>query len=208
MPPKVSTSKRSGALASTAVRRQPSKTTKGGEKASPTIDTTNANAVENSDAKIRSAIEYVNTLDSHLSEDLRGNLTLEQRYYRIASLAYPNGVSLFTPATKSLLIDFGGLIHEYGFVAAISYAENGLRANVRAQTLFLNSMGMRKAIRALRDRITKITQEVEIVQGLYKCKNCRSSNTIAMPKQTRSADEGFTLFITCRDCGQNFVKAG
>lgn len=40
------------------------------------------------------------------------------------------------------------------------------------------------------------------IKGDYKCSNgiCNSYNTRAVPKQTRGADEGMTIIITCNDC--------
>jgi DNA-directed RNA polymerase subunit M/transcription elongation factor TFIIS len=41
-------------------------------------------------------------------------------------------------------------------------------------------------------------------QGLYKCSRCGSNDTEDMEKQTRSADEPMTIFVTCKACGHKF----
>ena len=41
----------------------------------------------------------------------------------------------------------------------------------------------------------------EYDDGMFKCGKCKSMKTTYIEKQTRSADEPMTLFITCRMCG-------
>lgn len=45
---------------------------------------------------------------------------------------------------------------------------------------------------------------VEAVKGLFKCTKCGSEETISSQKQTRSADEPMTIFITCLKCGKKW----
>lgn len=44
------------------------------------------------------------------------------------------------------------------------------------------------------------------VEGLFKCIQCKSSNTKYTSKQTRSADEPMTIFVTCQDCGKMWTN--
>ena len=44
----------------------------------------------------------------------------------------------------------------------------------------------------------------EVKQGIYKCKKCGSKKTWSYQLQTRSADEGFTNFVTCSNCGNKW----
>jgi DNA-directed RNA polymerase subunit M/transcription elongation factor TFIIS len=41
----------------------------------------------------------------------------------------------------------------------------------------------------------------DMPDGMFKCKNCKSYKTTYVEKQTRSADEPMTIFITCMLCG-------
>jgi len=41
----------------------------------------------------------------------------------------------------------------------------------------------------------------EYEDGMFKCGKCKSMKTTYVEKQTRSADEPMTIFITCRMCG-------
>ena len=50
----------------------------------------------------------------------------------------------------------------------------------------------------------QLIKGVETVISDYKCKNkeCGSRRCIQSLVQTRSGDEGFTVFVTCLDCGK------
>ena len=50
--------------------------------------------------------------------------------------------------------------------------------------------------------------EVLVKNCEEKCKKCNSKNVHVMSKQTRSADEGTTLFFTCLDCGYVWRRNG
>jgi transcription elongation factor S-II len=41
-------------------------------------------------------------------------------------------------------------------------------------------------------------------KGLYKCNRCGSDDTEDREKQTRSADEPMTVFVSCRNCGHKW----
>ena len=62
-----------------------------------------------------------------------------------------------------------------------------------------------KEFRERRDEENKqIVQGIKTVKSDYKCKNkeCGSRECIQVPMQTRSGDEGTTIFITCLKCGR------
>lgn len=40
----------------------------------------------------------------------------------------------------------------------------------------------------------------EVEAGMYVCPRCKSNKTISLNKQTRSADEGETIRVTCTEC--------
>jgi DNA-directed RNA polymerase subunit M/transcription elongation factor TFIIS len=40
--------------------------------------------------------------------------------------------------------------------------------------------------------------------SVYSCKKCNQSNCVVTQKQTRSADEPATTFVTCLECGYSF----
>ena len=49
-----------------------------------------------------------------------------------------------------------------------------------------------------------LPQADEIEEGLYKCGKCKSRKTTNYQKQTRSADEPMTVFVTCANCSNRW----
>ena len=43
-------------------------------------------------------------------------------------------------------------------------------------------------------------ESLQTQAGLLQCPRCRSTNVTMEQRQTRSADEGMSVFATCRDC--------
>lgn len=40
--------------------------------------------------------------------------------------------------------------------------------------------------------------------GIIGCRKCKTKNTTYYQRQIRRADEGYTLFITCLECGEKW----
>lgn len=47
---------------------------------------------------------------------------------------------------------------------------------------------------------------IEVSEGIYQCKRCGDRKTVSTEKQTRSADEPMTVFITCLSCGNKWKE--
>lgn len=50
------------------------------------------------------------------------------------------------------------------------------------------------------------TIEREGIKGLTTCKNCKNDVVVQYSKQTRSGDEGTTIFNRCLRCNHNWVE--
>lgn len=52
--------------------------------------------------------------------------------------------------------------------------------------------------------IEQSKEKMEVKKGILACPRCKSMKTLTVTKQTRSADENFTLFNTCSICGNKW----
>jgi DNA-directed RNA polymerase subunit M/transcription elongation factor TFIIS len=50
--------------------------------------------------------------------------------------------------------------------------------------------------------------DINAAEGLYKCRKCGSTRTFSFGKQTRSSDEGTTVFVKCSSCSTSWVVGG
>lgn len=44
-------------------------------------------------------------------------------------------------------------------------------------------------------------QDLNVVEGIFQCRKCKSKRVISAQVQTRSADEGSTNIMRCAECG-------
>ena len=51
------------------------------------------------------------------------------------------------------------------------------------------------------------TQKLESVKGIFgRCRDCNNDEVVYYEKQTRSADEPMTIFITCTSCNYKWTR--
>jgi len=54
----------------------------------------------------------------------------------------------------------------------------------------------------------KEEESLEPVIGVVSCRKCKSEKVFTFNKQTRSADEGTTVFCRCSECGTRWKESG
>ena len=57
-----------------------------------------------------------------------------------------------------------------------------------------------------KDKEEVVTRVEDMPDGMFKCRKCYSWKTTYVEKQTRSADEPMTIFVTCHACGNVMKK--
>ncbi len=64
--------------------------------------------------------------------------------------------------------------------------------------------------RALRmeERDTFVVDGVPVEEGVLQCKKCKSWHVHSTSENTRSGDEGVTVFAQCADCPASWVERG
>jgi len=75
-----------------------------------------------------------------------------------------------------------------------------------AQAYFMASPLLSDSKQKVEATIELFTQSQEIVEGVYRCKNCQSRKTLSLTKQVRSADENTTNQIICSVCGNKWTE--
>jgi DNA-directed RNA polymerase subunit M/transcription elongation factor TFIIS len=68
---------------------------------------------------------------------------------------------------------------------------------------YFNSVPFAKCKKVDDKHLNNITCRLEPVSGIHKCK-CGCEKVYSYELQTRSADEGMTLFLQCYDCGRKW----
>lgn len=68
---------------------------------------------------------------------------------------------------------------------------------------YFSSMFFEKEKKTNDKNISNITCRLEPMSGIHKCK-CGCDKVYSYELQTRSADEGMTLFLQCYDCGKKW----
>ena len=68
-------------------------------------------------------------------------------------------------------------------------------------SLILDSILMRGPQEKYRIDLKILKTKPEVGEGIFECKRCRSKNVQHTSKQTRSADEPETIFLSCTNCG-------
>ena len=60
----------------------------------------------------------------------------------------------------------------------------------------------------VQDKLYITASNLGAESDMFKCAKCKTSRTTFYQKQTRSADEPMTVFITCRNCGHEWRDGG
>lgn len=79
-----------------------------------------------------------------------------------------------------------------------------IEADIRAKTLLWNSQSWAQHKFAQQELDEFISNPPNVEEGVMKCQKCGSNRTFSSSKQVRSADEGFTTFCRCAQCGANW----
>ncbi|KAF8478244.1 transcription factor S-II-domain-containing protein [Gautieria morchelliformis] len=73
--------------------------------------------------------------------------------------------------------------------------------------LYPGSLWFRSAApiqQALEESPSLVSEEMEAETDAFQCGRCRQRKTRYFQRQTRSADEPMTIFVTCTNCGNKW----
>ncbi len=112
--------------------------------------------------------------------------------------------ALETILTASYEKDIDNVLYDiYGQYLA-KVPKEKIEEDIRSKTLQWSSSAWKEHKFAQEELDEFISNPPNVEEGVMKCQKCGSSRTFSSSKQVRSADEGFTTFCRCAQCGANW----
>lgn len=127
----------------------------------------------------------------------------------LANLTFSNGETILSMEYPWFVYEMVWLVKQLGYQDAYDYLSGSKpqrdwieifgEHNIRKKMLFESPLMERNKDKLYAD-MTVYQQQVDVEMG-EPCKRCGSENTVAIGKQSRSADEAETIKIWCGSCG-------
>lgn len=127
--------------------------------------------------------------------------------YDLTSIPYGDDRNLLTVDNKQLIYDIVGVLLDPNMSPEESNKfiddlyDTELK-NVHQKDIFFDTHIFNNAKELYYKELSDSHNSIIIQEGIYTCNKCKSKRTFHIEKQTRSADEGYTVIIHCLDCGE------
>ncbi len=141
-----------------------------------------------------------------------------EQFEQLKKIKFKNGLLLVNPAlfdsheklkstkrgrlllSKSLgqLFQVMSLIKEVRFVKTYEFLTSKSFEDYKDLLFQLPTISNQRE--KVKTEISLITSKLDAVESEFECRKCHSFNTVAIEKQTRSADEASTVKVKCLDC--------
>jgi DNA-directed RNA polymerase subunit M/transcription elongation factor TFIIS len=145
--------------------------------------------------KLRSVESILNKL-TDISEEQAKNLS---------DLTFPNGEKILTLESPGFFYEIVWMIKQLGYSATYAFLNKEWPEdyNIRKKMIFESPLLEKNREKLLAD-MTVYQNQNDVEMG-EPCKRCGSENTVAVGKQSRSADEAETIKIWCGSCGYRWI---
>lgn len=98
------------------------------------------------------------------------------------------------------------LIYEVGFL--IKNEKENLKNTfdlLKSKKLFKNHINFVDISKKIKEMDEFMDKPFEVTEGVNVCNKCKSSRTLSYNRQTRSGDEGMTVYVFCIDCKYRYT---
>lgn len=103
-------------------------------------------------------------------------------------------------------IDEMDIIYEVGFL--INNEKENLKNTfdlLKSKRLFKNHPNFVDISKKIKEMDEFMDKPFEVTEGVNVCNKCKSSRTLSYNRQTRSGDEGMTVYVFCIDCKYRYT---
>ena len=126
----------------------------------------------------------------------------------LLSLQFPDGTKVFESETnegRETIFHFVGSVMESTFEETYDDLKYTLEMKVQNYSEYFFASKAMKNSRHKADLFLEISRgKYDVGEGSFKCSKCGSNETVAIERQTRSADEPMTIFVTCIHCNNHW----
>lgn len=128
-------------------------------------------------------------------------LTAEQ-IRKLVALKFQDETPIFSQDDKYLIYEIVSGIASEGYDAMYDYLNSRVWTN--RKELIMESPSLKNPQNKLKLDIQITQSQIEVAEGIYTCRKCKSKKTQSTWSQTRSADEPATIIVTCVECGNTW----
>ena len=103
-------------------------------------------------------------------------------------------------------VDEMDIIYEVGFI--IKNEKENLKNTfdlLKSKRLFKNHPNFVDISKKIKEMDEFMDKPFEVTEGVNVCNKCKSSRTLSYNRQTRSGDEGMTVYVFCIECKYRYV---